>query len=159
MGGYGEPVFISFPLLIFSSSSRIQIDGRRGYVNKGHVQETRVHQKNLEFKVPTEFYKGEPEKEAAVDDEEPKAEVQSSEVNEKEKDAAVDVEEPEAEVQSSEVNEEAVNQLPSQEGDSNQESIPIETDARIEATEPSTDQEFETVDPKLPNSAEVNIEY
>ena len=44
----------------------VQIDGRRGYVNKGHIQETRVHHKNLEFKVPTEFYKVEPEQEAPV---------------------------------------------------------------------------------------------
>ena len=35
-----------------------QIDGRRGYVNKGHIQEQRVYKKDLQFTVPTEFFKG-----------------------------------------------------------------------------------------------------
>merc|ERR1711976_1155823 len=68
------------PVKIFSKGAGsnpdlwgVMIDGRRGYVNKGHVQETRVHHKNLEFKVPTEFYKVE-EQETA-----PKPEVQSKE--------------------------------------------------------------------------------
>ena len=34
----------------------VQIDGRRGYVNKAHIQEQRVYEKNLNFKVPTEFH-------------------------------------------------------------------------------------------------------
>ena len=34
-----------------------QIDGRRGYINKGHVQEQRVYKKDLQFTVPTEFIK------------------------------------------------------------------------------------------------------
>merc|ERR1711962_880804 len=33
----------------------VMIDGRRGYVNKAHIQEQRVYRKDLEFTVPTEF--------------------------------------------------------------------------------------------------------
>ena len=39
-------------------SITFQIDGRRGYVNKGHVQEQRVYKKDLQFTIPTEFFKG-----------------------------------------------------------------------------------------------------
>ena len=33
---------------------RLQIDGRRGYVNKAHIQEQRVYRKDLVHTVPTE---------------------------------------------------------------------------------------------------------
>merc|ERR1712013_615500 len=33
----------------------VMIDGKRGYVNKAHIQEQRVYRKDLEFTIPTEF--------------------------------------------------------------------------------------------------------
>ena len=94
------------------------------------MQETRVHHKNLEFKVPTEFYKVEPEKETA----EAEPEVQNTE----------------------EVKEDAVTNPPDQEK-SNHDRVPSEEDAKIEATEQATSQDFETKDPNLQNPVEVNI--
>ena len=87
------------------------------------MQETRVHHKNLEYKVPTEFYKVEPEKE-------------------------------EAQVQSTE--DETVTNPPDQ-ADSNQDGIPSDKEAKIEATEQAPTQDFETKDPKLQNPVEVKI--
>merc|ERR1711892_1464551 len=53
------------PVKIFSKGAGsnqnlwgVMIDGRRGYVNKAHVQEQRVYRKDLEFTVPTEFSEG-----------------------------------------------------------------------------------------------------
>merc|ERR1711892_186709 len=53
------------PVKIFSKGAGsnqnlwgVMIDGRRGYVNKAHVQEQRVYRKDLEFTVPTEFLEG-----------------------------------------------------------------------------------------------------
>merc|ERR1712045_575604 len=53
------------PVKIFSKGAGsnpdlwgVMIDGRRGYVNKGHVQEQRVYKKDLPFTIPTEFFKG-----------------------------------------------------------------------------------------------------
>lgn len=88
------------------------------------MQETRVQHKNLEFKVPTEFYKVKQEK----------------------------ADEPE--VQSKE--DETVTNPPDQ-VDSNQDSIPAESNDKIEATEQALSQDFETKDPKLQNPVEVNI--
>merc|ERR1712223_1830777 len=52
------------PVKIFSKGAGsnpnlwgVMIDGRRGYVNKAHIQEQRVYRKDLEFTVPTEFSK------------------------------------------------------------------------------------------------------
>ena len=35
----------------------VQIDGRRGYVNKAHVQEQSVYHRELSYQVPTEYHK------------------------------------------------------------------------------------------------------
>ena len=40
----------------------VQIDGRRGYVNKAHVQEQSVYHRELNYQVPTEYHKVEIEK-------------------------------------------------------------------------------------------------
>ena len=90
------------------------------------MQETRVHHKNLEYKVPTEFYKAEPEK---AD---------------------------EAQVQNTE--DEPVTNSPDQ-VERNQDSIPSDIEAKIEATEQAPSQDFETKDPKLQNPVEVNSVY
>merc|ERR1711892_688828 len=56
------------PVKIFSKGAGtnpdlwgVMIDGKRGYVNKAHVQEQRVYRKDLEFTIPTEFYEVIPE--------------------------------------------------------------------------------------------------
>merc|ERR1712142_202431 len=60
------------PVKIFSKGAGsnpnlwgVMIDGKRGYVNKAHVQEQRVYRKDLEFTVPTEFSKPAPIEEKA----------------------------------------------------------------------------------------------
>merc|ERR1711892_324562 len=57
------------PVKIFSKGAGtnpdlwgVMIDGKRGYVNKAHVQEQRVYRKDLEFTIPTEFAEPIPEK-------------------------------------------------------------------------------------------------
>merc|ERR1711892_8984 len=56
------------PVKIFSKGAGtnsdlwgVMIDGKRGYVNKAHVQEQRVYRKDLEFTIPTEFAEPIPE--------------------------------------------------------------------------------------------------
>merc|ERR1712106_1245890 len=56
------------PVKIFSKGAGtnpdlwgVMIDGKRGYVNKAHVQEQRVYRKDLEFTIPTEFAEPLPE--------------------------------------------------------------------------------------------------
>merc|ERR1712106_292081 len=56
------------PVKIFSKGAGtnpdlwgVMIDGKRGYVNKAHVQEQRVYRKDLEFTIPTEFAEHLPE--------------------------------------------------------------------------------------------------
>eukprot|EP00092_Neocalanus_flemingeri_P025250 GFUD01027382.1.p1 GENE.GFUD01027382.1~~GFUD01027382.1.p1 ORF type:complete len:1768 (+),score=522.48 GFUD01027382.1:102-5405(+) len=80
------------PVKIFSKGAGsnpdlwgVMIDGRRGYVNKAHVQEQRVYRKDLEFNVPTEFSEGAIE-EVKVEEKKPEeenvpfqAEIQKSE--------------------------------------------------------------------------------
>merc|ERR1712142_1228865 len=60
------------PVKIFSKGAGsnpnlwgVMIDGKRGYVNKAHLQEQRVYRKDLEFTVPTEFSKPAPIEEKA----------------------------------------------------------------------------------------------
>merc|ERR1712002_519547 len=58
------------PVKIFSKGAGsnpdlwgVMIDGRRGYINKGHLQEQRVYARDLKFTVPTEFNQGAKEEE------------------------------------------------------------------------------------------------
>merc|ERR1712126_283852 len=60
------------PVKIFSKGAGsnpnlwgVMIDGKRGYVNKAHLQEQRAYRKDLEFTVPTEFSKQAPIEEKA----------------------------------------------------------------------------------------------
>ena len=109
--------------------SYVQIDGRRGYVNKAHVQETRVYQRDLQHTVPTEFYK------AASGDQEKKEDV-AAEVNvEKTEDHGQEKEEP---------TENTENEVPTEK-------------TNIEVTDKSKETEFETSNPELVHKLEVLI--
>merc|ERR1712142_604802 len=79
------------PVKIFSKGAGsnpdlwgVMIDGRRGYINKGHLQEQRVYARDLKFTVPTEFNQGVKEEEELKEAEGEKQE-ESKEVKEEEK--------------------------------------------------------------------------
>ena len=115
--------------VLYYELSNVQIDGRRGYVNKAHVQETRVYQRDLQHTVPTEFYK------AAIGDEERKEDV-AAEVNvEKTEDHGQEKEEP---------TENTENEVPTEK-------------TNIEVTDKSKETEFETSNPELVHKLEVLI--
>ena len=115
--------------VLYYELSNVQIDGRRGYVNKAHVQETRVYQRDLQHTVPTEFYK------AAIGDQEKKEDV-AAEVNvEKTEDHGQEKEEP---------------------TESTEKEVPTEK-TNIEVTDKSKEIEFETNNPELVHKPEVLV--
>merc|ERR1719300_1952224 len=79
------------PVKIFSKGTGsnpdlwgVMVDGRRGYINKHHLQEQRVYARDLKFTVPTEFNqvaKEEESKEAEVEKQEESKEVLGEEKN------------------------------------------------------------------------------